>query len=78
MMHGAVQVPQSGEPIVLMVDHPTTGGYPVIACVSRGRSACARPVGPRATLRFEAVSVAQARELYAEQERLLEAEVPRP
>lgn len=30
---GYVQVPNSGEPIVLGVDGPTTGGYPVIACV---------------------------------------------
>lgn len=31
---GAVQVPPSGRPIVLLSDHPTTGGYPVIGVVS--------------------------------------------
>lgn len=30
---GAVQVPPSGLPIVLLADHPTTGGYPVIGVV---------------------------------------------
>lgn len=30
---GSVQVPPGGEPIVLGVDGPTSGGYPVIACV---------------------------------------------
>ena len=30
---GAVQVPASGKPLVFMSDHPTTGGYPVIAVV---------------------------------------------
>jgi antagonist of KipI len=30
---GAIQVPPDGQPIVLMVDHPTTGGYPIIATV---------------------------------------------
>lgn len=30
---GALQVPPSGEPILLLADHPTTGGYPVIAVV---------------------------------------------
>lgn len=30
---GAVQVPPSGEPVVFLRDHPTTGGYPVIAVV---------------------------------------------
>jgi biotin-dependent carboxylase-like uncharacterized protein len=33
MVRGAIQVPASGEPIVLGPDHPTTGGYPVIATV---------------------------------------------
>jgi allophanate hydrolase subunit 2 len=30
---GAVQVPRGGAPIVLLSDHQTTGGYPVIATV---------------------------------------------
>jgi 5-oxoprolinase (ATP-hydrolysing) subunit C len=33
MVRGAIQIPPSGEPIVLGPDHPTTGGYPVIAVV---------------------------------------------
>lgn len=34
IVRGAVQVPPSGQPIVFGPDHPTTGGYPVIACVA--------------------------------------------
>ena len=30
---GAVQVPPSGRPLVFLADHPTTGGYPVVAVV---------------------------------------------
>ena len=30
---GAVQVPPDGLPVVFLADHPTTGGYPVIAVV---------------------------------------------
>lgn len=30
---GAVQITPSGEPIVMLANHPTTGGYPVIAVV---------------------------------------------
>ena len=30
---GAIQVPPSGRPVVLLADHPITGGYPVIATV---------------------------------------------
>jgi biotin-dependent carboxylase-like uncharacterized protein len=33
LMAGAVQVPGNGRPIVFLADHPTTGGYPVIAVV---------------------------------------------
>jgi biotin-dependent carboxylase-like uncharacterized protein len=30
---GAVQVPPDGQPLVFLSDHPTTGGYPVVAVV---------------------------------------------
>lgn len=33
MVLGAVQVPPDGRPVVLLADHPTTGGYPVVAVV---------------------------------------------
>jgi biotin-dependent carboxylase-like uncharacterized protein len=36
MVAGALQVPPSGLPTVLLADHPTTGGYPVIAVVASG------------------------------------------
>jgi biotin-dependent carboxylase-like uncharacterized protein len=52
MVRGAIQVPASGQPIVLGPDHPTTGGYPVIATVVRGSlgALAARPTG--APVRF--------------------------
>ena len=33
VIEGAIQVPPDGQPIVMLADHPTTGGYPVIAVV---------------------------------------------
>lgn len=33
MVTGAVQLPPSGRPIILLADHATTGGYPVITVV---------------------------------------------
>lgn len=33
LVRGAVQVPPNGQPLVFLADHPTTGGYPVIAVV---------------------------------------------
>ena len=46
MVLGAVQVPPDGRPVVLLADHPTTGGYPVVAVVRAAdvaRCAQARP-----------------------------------
>ncbi len=46
MVPGAVQVPPDGQPIVLMRDGPTTGGYPVLAVIPEeelGRFAQLRP-----------------------------------
>lgn len=36
MVLGAVQVPPDGQPVVLLADHPPTGGYPVVAVVDPG------------------------------------------
>ncbi|AEI62113.1 biotin-dependent carboxyltransferase family protein [Corallococcus macrosporus] len=61
MVRGAIQVTLSGAPIVLGPDHPTTGGYPLIATVIRadwGRL-CARR--PGAAVRFQEVSIDEAR-----------------
>lgn len=33
IVEGAIQLPPDGQPIVMLADHPTTGGYPVIAVV---------------------------------------------
>lgn len=33
LVRGAIQVPHDGDPVMLLADHPTTGGYPVIAVV---------------------------------------------
>ncbi|GAA1609540.1 biotin-dependent carboxyltransferase family protein [Catellatospora bangladeshensis] len=46
LVAGAVQVPGDGRPLVFLADHPTTGGYPVIAVVhpaDLGLLAQARP-----------------------------------
>ncbi|MEO6125856.1 MAG: biotin-dependent carboxyltransferase family protein [Ilumatobacteraceae bacterium] len=46
LVEGAIQVPADGQPLVFLADHPTTGGYPVIAVVDHAdlpRIAQARP-----------------------------------
>ena len=66
MVRGAIQLPPSGEPIVLGPDHPTTGGYPVLGVVIRadqGRLG-ARPIG--ADVQLQPVDLATAREAWTE------------
>lgn len=38
LVRGAVQVPPSGSPVIMGPDHPTTGGYPVAAVVTKSSS----------------------------------------
>jgi biotin-dependent carboxylase-like uncharacterized protein len=49
---GTVQVPASGQPIVLMADHQTTGGYPKIAEVIGADAPGVAQVPPGGTVRF--------------------------
>ena len=52
MLAGALQVPPAGTPILLLADHPTTGGYPVIATVVTGDLPRAGQLRPGDTVRF--------------------------
>ncbi|MEW2471154.1 biotin-dependent carboxyltransferase family protein [Streptomyces sp. NPDC046994] len=56
MVLGAVQVPPDGCPVVFLADHPTTGGYPVIAVVRPAGLAAAAQATPGTPVRFTAVS----------------------
>ncbi len=51
---GAVQVPASGQPVVFLNDHPTTGGYPVVAVVAPLHLGTCAQLRPGAHVRFEA------------------------
>jgi allophanate hydrolase subunit 2 len=52
MVEGAVQLPPDGHPIVMLADHPTTGGYPVIAVVDPAHLATIAQAAVGTTLRF--------------------------
>lgn len=54
-LHGAIQVPASGQPVLFLVDHPLTGGYPVIANIAEHHLDLAAQVPPGARIRFNAV-----------------------
>ena len=53
---GSVQVPPSGTPILFHADHPTTGGYPVIAVVEEEDLDLAAQLRPGQRVRFRAAT----------------------
>ncbi|MEI8334133.1 MAG: biotin-dependent carboxyltransferase family protein [Chloroflexota bacterium] len=66
---GAVQVPPSGYPVVLGVDHQTVGGYPVVAVVASVDLPKLAQLRPGARVRFVEVDRPEAlRELRAQAE----------
>jgi biotin-dependent carboxylase-like uncharacterized protein len=52
MVPGALQVPPSGRPVVLLADGPVTGGYPVIAVVTDAALDLLGQVRPGTRIRF--------------------------
>jgi antagonist of KipI len=66
---GAIQLPAGGGPIILLADGQPTGGYPVFAVAITADHPILGQLPPGATLRFEAVSVATARDALAAQRR---------
>ena len=71
---GAVQVPSGGQPIILMADRQTTGGYAKIATVITADLPRAAQMRPGNTVRFLAVSVEQAQEILAAENKNYEEE----
>ncbi|CAL9670776.1 biotin-dependent carboxyltransferase family protein [Streptomyces sp. enrichment culture] len=52
MVLGAVQVPPDGRPVLFLHDHPTTGGYPVVAVVPEPALAAAAQAAAGTPVRF--------------------------
>jgi antagonist of KipI len=75
---GALQVPASGQPILLMADRQTTGGYPKIASVISADISVAGQLGPGDTITFVACSAQEALAALIAQERSLLAASSHP
>lgn len=70
---GALQVPASGQPILLMADRPTTGGYPKIATVITADISAAGQLAPGDALVFVMCGRSEALAALIAQERSLMA-----
>ena len=72
VVSGAIQVPRGGSPIVLLADHGTTGGYPVIATVAAADLGHVAQRAPGETLRFRRADREAAMRLARERTAVLE------
>ncbi|QQE78725.1 biotin-dependent carboxyltransferase family protein [Alicyclobacillus sp. SO9] len=69
---GAIQVPASGEPIVLLADHRTVGGYAKIATAVSVDIPKLAQLRSGDAVRFQAISVREAQALLLEQHQWLQ------
>ena len=63
---GAIQVPADGQPIILLTDHPTIGGYPKIANVISADYDLLIQKTPGETIMFKKIELDEAEQLYKE------------
>ena len=61
---GAIQVPEDGQPIVLLTDHPTIGGYPKIANVISADYDLLVQKIPGTNISFKCIDLREAEHLY--------------
>lgn len=62
--HGAIQVPADGQPIILLNDRQTIGGYPKLGSVLSLDTARLCQLTPGATITFEAITIDDAHNLH--------------
>ncbi|MEN0020709.1 MAG: biotin-dependent carboxyltransferase family protein [Planctomycetota bacterium] len=75
-VEGAIQITGDGQAIILGPDRPTTGGYPIAACVIAADLPALAMLRPRDTVHFEWVSLDQARTIAVTQRAELDALLP--
>lgn len=68
---GGVQVPPDGQPIVLMADRQTCGGYPLVAVACSADRSTLAQLAPGDAVTFRPVSLEEAQEAAIAEERLL-------
>ncbi len=75
MVTGAIQLPPDGNPIVLLPDHATVGGYPVVACVISADGPVLGQLAPGQAITLVEVSLSEAVAVEAGGRRAMDARV---
>lgn len=65
---GSIQVPADGNPIILLADRQTTGGYPKIGQIASVDLPLATQLKPGDRIRFKEITLEEAQTLFIEQE----------
>lgn len=68
---GATQLLPNGQLIILMADHQTTGGYPVIANVISADIPLLAQMQPNTSIKFQLITIEEAEILYIQQQQNL-------
>ena len=69
---GTIQVPGNGQPIILMADRPTTGGYSRIANIASAYLTLTAQLKPGDRIHFREISLEKAQEMFIEMKRLIQ------
>ena len=64
LVKGVIQVPADGDPIIMLSDHGTIGGYPKIAVVISADYDKLIQIPPGNTLKFKLIELKEAENLY--------------
>jgi len=64
LIKGVIQVPADGNPIIMLSDHGTIGGYPKIAVVISADYDRLTQLTPRSKIKFKLIELKEAENLY--------------
>lgn len=69
--YGTIQVPSNGQPIILMADRQTTGGYPKIGQIISADLPSLAQLQPSATIHFKEISLEEAEHALLKNEQII-------
>ena len=72
IMKGSIQITGDGNPIILMAEHPTIGGYPKIATVISTDFSKVAQLSPGKEITFKKVKLLEAEKYFYEQQEILD------